>query len=154
MNIKTCSFFGHRKIEITEELKQKVKEVIEDLIDNHNVLIFLFGSRSDFDYLCHWVVTELREKYPQRLYMNPEDGAKRNLQSEDMVHKARKRSHFLKCSTFITMFLDTSSIIPTRSKEVCSSQTLSAIALPKALKALDNVEYSIKYWLFSFVTLQ
>ena len=30
MNIKTCSFFGHRKIEITEELKQKVKEVIED----------------------------------------------------------------------------------------------------------------------------
>ncbi|MBQ4122707.1 DUF1273 family protein [bacterium] len=61
---KTCSFFGHRKIEITEELKQKVKEVIEDLIVNHNVLIFLFGSRSDFDYLCHLVVTELKEKYP------------------------------------------------------------------------------------------
>ena len=59
-----CSFFGHRKIEITEELKQKVKEVIEDLIVNHNVLIFLFGSRSDFDYLCHLVVTELKEKYP------------------------------------------------------------------------------------------
>ena len=61
---KICSFFGHRKIEITEELKQKVKEVIEDLIVNHNVLIFLFGSRSDFDYLCHLVVTELKEKYP------------------------------------------------------------------------------------------
>ena len=61
---KTCSFFGHRKIEITEEFKQKVKEIIEDLIVNHNVLIFLFGSRSDFDYLCHFVVTELKEKYP------------------------------------------------------------------------------------------
>ena len=59
-----CSFFGHRKIEITEELKQKVKEVLEDLIVNHNVLTFLFGSRSDFDYLCHLVVTELKEKYP------------------------------------------------------------------------------------------
>ena len=46
---KVCSFFGHRKIEITKELKQKVKEVIEDLIFNHNVLTFLFGSRSDFD---------------------------------------------------------------------------------------------------------
>ena len=64
MEGKVCSFFGHRKIETTEELKQKVKEVIEDLIVNHNVLIFLFGSRSDFDYLCHLVVTELREKYP------------------------------------------------------------------------------------------
>ena len=60
-----CSFFGHRKIELTEELKQKVKEIIEDLIVNHNVLTFLFGSRSDFDYLCHLVVTELKEKYPK-----------------------------------------------------------------------------------------
>ena len=61
---KVCSFFGHRKIEITEELKQKLKEIVEDLIINHNVLTFLFGSRSDFDYLCHLVVTELKEKYP------------------------------------------------------------------------------------------
>lgn len=59
-----CSFFGHRKIEITEELKQQIKEIVEDLIVNHNVLTFLFGSRSDFDYLCHLVVTELKEKYP------------------------------------------------------------------------------------------
>lgn len=51
---KTCSFFGHRKIEITEELKEKVRAIVEDLIVNHNVLIFLFGSRSDFDYLCHF----------------------------------------------------------------------------------------------------
>ena len=56
---KICSFFGHRNIVVTEELKEKVKEIIEDLIVNHNVLTFLFGSRSDFDYLCHLVVTEL-----------------------------------------------------------------------------------------------
>lgn len=59
----SCCFIGHRKIEITEEYKQKLKNIVEDLIVNHNVLTFLFGSRSDFDYLCHLVVTELKEKY-------------------------------------------------------------------------------------------
>lgn len=43
---KICSFFGHRKIEITAELKQKVSNEIENLIVNHNVTAFLFGSRS------------------------------------------------------------------------------------------------------------
>ena len=58
-----CSFFGHRNVEITEELKEKVKDVVEDLIVKHNVLTFLFGSNSNFNYLCHLVVTELKEKY-------------------------------------------------------------------------------------------
>lgn len=61
---KVCSFFGHRNINITEELKQKVKETLEKLIIEQNVFIFLFGSRSNFDYLCRMVVTELKEKYP------------------------------------------------------------------------------------------
>lgn len=61
---KTCSFFGHRKIEVTEELKQKTKDIIEDLIVNHNVLTFLFGSRSEFNSLCHLIVTELKKRYP------------------------------------------------------------------------------------------
>ena len=61
---KTCSFFGHRKIVITEELKETLKELIEDLIINHNVSTFLFGSRRRFDNLSHMVVTELKEKYP------------------------------------------------------------------------------------------
>ena len=62
---KICSFFGHRKIDITEELKQKLKCVIEDLIVNHNVQIFLFGSKSEFDELCHLLVTEIKESYPK-----------------------------------------------------------------------------------------
>lgn len=58
-----CSFFGHRKIEITEELKQRIELTVEELILKHNVSVFLFGSRSEFNNLCHLVVTELKEKY-------------------------------------------------------------------------------------------
>ena len=61
---KTCSVFGHRKIEASNALKQSVKECIEGLIVKHNVLSFLFGSKSNFDDLCHSVVSELRKKYP------------------------------------------------------------------------------------------
>ena len=63
--MKACSFFGHRDTPQTEELKQKVKETVERLIVEEGVDTFLFGSRSKFDELCHIVVTELKEKYPQ-----------------------------------------------------------------------------------------
>ena len=61
--MKTCSFFGHRNTEITEELKVNVRNIIENLIIKDKIKVFLFGSRSNFDYLCHLVVTELKEKY-------------------------------------------------------------------------------------------
>ena len=63
MTRNTCSFFGHRKIEVSEELELKVKMVIEDLILNHNVTTFLFGSKSEFNYLCLEIVTNLKNKY-------------------------------------------------------------------------------------------
>ena len=55
----------------TEELKQKVRETVERLIVEEGVDTFLFGSRSNFDELCHIVVTELKEKYShiKRVYM-------------------------------------------------------------------------------------
>lgn len=62
-NIKSCSFFGHRNIEITEELKIKLKQIIEELIIKNNVVTFLFGSKSNFNSLCHLIVTELKHKY-------------------------------------------------------------------------------------------
>ena len=68
MQIKenTCCFIGHRKINETEELKQKLTEVIENLIVNENVDTFLFGSKSEFNDLCRYTVTELKKKYPKR----------------------------------------------------------------------------------------
>ena len=68
---KTCCFFGHRKIDETEELKNNLCRVIENLIVNENVDTFLFGSKSEFDSLCLKTVTELKEKYPhiKRIYV-------------------------------------------------------------------------------------
>ena len=68
---KTCCFFGHRKIDETQELKNNLCEIIENLIVNEKVETFLFGSKSQFDELCHKIVTELKEKYPhiKRIYV-------------------------------------------------------------------------------------
>ena len=63
MTNKTCSFFGHRDVLITDEIKEKVKNTIENLIVESNVRIFLFGSKSNFDNLCLMIVSELKEKY-------------------------------------------------------------------------------------------
>ena len=69
--IHTCCFFGHMKIEEKPELESKLIEVVEDLIVNKGVTSFLFGSKSQFDDLCHKVVTDLKEKHPhiKRVYV-------------------------------------------------------------------------------------
>ena len=71
LNLRSCCFFGHRKIDKTPELKNNLYEIIENLIVNENIDTFLFGSKSEFDDLCHKVATELREKYPhiKRVYV-------------------------------------------------------------------------------------
>lgn len=56
-------FIGHRKIENEEEIKQRLLSVISTLI-TQGADTFIFGSRSDFDYICWSVVTELQEKFP------------------------------------------------------------------------------------------
>ena len=62
---------GHRKIEITTELKIKLENIIENLIVNKNVRVFLFGSKSAFDDLCYDIVSKLKEKYAdiKRVYV-------------------------------------------------------------------------------------
>lgn len=74
MELHTCCFFGHRKINETEELKLKLIEIIEKLIVDENVDTFLFGSKSRFNSLCQETVTELKEKYPhiKRVYVRAE----------------------------------------------------------------------------------
>ena len=67
----SCCFFGHRKIDKTPELIERLTKVIEVLILEKAVSIFYFGSKSQFDDLCHKVVTDLKEKHPyiKRVYV-------------------------------------------------------------------------------------
>ena len=61
---KSCCFIGHRKIIETKELKQRLQNTIEKLINKNNVKTFIFGSRSEFDFLCHQIVSNLMSLYP------------------------------------------------------------------------------------------
>lgn len=60
----TCAFIGHRKIEKTEALKQKLADTVAALIEEEGADTFLFGSKSMFDDMCLEVVTKLKEYYP------------------------------------------------------------------------------------------
>ena len=55
----SCCFFGHRKIDKTPELIERLTKAIEVLITENEVDVFYFGSKSEFDDLCHKVATEL-----------------------------------------------------------------------------------------------
>ena len=51
-----------------------IKNEVIDLITKKGVTRFLFGSKSEFDNLCHEAVSELKEKYPhvKRIYVRAE----------------------------------------------------------------------------------
>ena len=70
----TCCFFGHKTIEESESLREKLCRVIENLIVHEKVDTFLFGSKSCFDSLCLNIVTKLKEKHPhiKRVYVRAE----------------------------------------------------------------------------------
>lgn len=70
----TCCVFGHRTIPETEQLKEKLRGVVEMLITKENVDTFLFGSKSRFNDLCLACVTSLKAQYPhvKRVYVRAE----------------------------------------------------------------------------------
>ena len=67
-------FIGHRTITVTNELCERIRTTVLDLIDNQGVDTFLFGSRSQFDELCLKIVTEIKEIRPhiRRIYVRVE----------------------------------------------------------------------------------
>ncbi len=74
MQNKTCCFIGHRRVDMLEEGKKELYKTIEDLIVEKGVSVFLFGSKSQFNTICHKAVTEIKEKYPEikRIYVRAE----------------------------------------------------------------------------------
>ncbi len=72
MKTKTVAFIGHRCVNNVNEVKEKIKKALTELIEEENAETFLFGSKSVFDDLCLAAVTELKEKfYPliKRVYV-------------------------------------------------------------------------------------
>lgn len=59
-----CSFIGHRAVENGDKVSSILKSSIVTLIEQKGVNTFLFGSRSEFDDICHKVVTDLMDQYP------------------------------------------------------------------------------------------
>lgn len=74
METKVCCFIGHRTIDETEELVEKLSSLIEDLITREKTDTFLFGSRGRFNRLCYELVTKHKDKYPhiKRVYVRAE----------------------------------------------------------------------------------
>ncbi|MBQ8748929.1 MAG: hypothetical protein IJZ29_00450 [Clostridia bacterium] len=89
MEEKKCGIFGHREIEITEELEKKVENTFIDLIENKNFTTFYFGGFGDFDELSYQIITKLKEKYShiRRIYV---------VENENYITNIRKRPKWLR----------------------------------------------------------
>lgn len=58
----TVTFFGHR--DAPTEIKEKLKGIIIDLIENHNATTFYVGNNGSFDLMVHSVLKESATLYP------------------------------------------------------------------------------------------
>ncbi len=72
-NLK-AAFIGHREIEKSECLMKNLFSLLESLILERGVTVFLFGSRSEFNTMCYEAVSKLKEKYAyiSRIYVRGE----------------------------------------------------------------------------------
>lgn len=61
--MKTCCFTGHRKMKITPELKQRLREAIVDVV-KHGVTEFYDGGAIGWDMLCAETVIDLKAEHP------------------------------------------------------------------------------------------
>ncbi len=64
MAVKSCAFFGHRHYTY-QPYREKLLQIITELIENKGVTQFYSGYRGDFDVYCSSLVHELRVIYPQ-----------------------------------------------------------------------------------------
>ena len=91
MQVKTCCFIGHREVSDRSEVYSRTKKVIENLIVNENVRVFHFGSRSAFDDICHEIVTDFQEKYPDVQRINYNRRSEYVVKKEEKPAKANKK---------------------------------------------------------------
>ena len=64
--MKVCTFFGHR--DSPHSIEPKLREVLVDLITNHDVDTFYVGNHGQFDALVRHSLRELKKEYPKITY--------------------------------------------------------------------------------------
>ena len=64
--MKACTFFGHR--DCPQSIQAKLREVLVDLIANHDVDTFYVGNHGQFDTLVHHTLRQLKKEYPKITY--------------------------------------------------------------------------------------
>ena len=60
--MSVCTFFGHR--DCPDTVKPGLKQLLIDLIANHNVDMFYVGNQGQFDGVVRKTLRELKGKYP------------------------------------------------------------------------------------------
>lgn len=70
----TVAFIGHREIDMSDELRNKVIDTVTQLIQDYGAHTFLFGSVGEFDELCYGIVSEIKKsyRYIRRVYVRAE----------------------------------------------------------------------------------
>ena len=61
-----CTFFGHR--ECPDSIKTQLREVLIDLVTNHDTDMFYVGNQGRFDAIVRGILRELKKEYPQINY--------------------------------------------------------------------------------------
>ena len=61
-----CTFFGHR--DCPDTIKPRLREVLIDLIENHNVDMFYVGNQGRFDAIVRSVLQDLQHEYSKITY--------------------------------------------------------------------------------------
>lgn len=61
--MKSCAFFGHRDMNY-EPQRERIREILVDLIDREENVQFYSGNRGNFDKICSGLVHELKGLYP------------------------------------------------------------------------------------------
>ena len=62
-----CIFFGHR--DVPKEVKEKLKEIIIELIAKKNVNMFYVGNNGAFDRMVREILKEVKNKYNINYYV-------------------------------------------------------------------------------------
>ena len=61
-----CTFFGHR--DCPSDIRNRLKETLIDLIENHGVNFFYIGNQGQFDTMVCNIVREMKTVYPEIEY--------------------------------------------------------------------------------------